>query len=179
MEWSKEHSLIDHFVYLALTDRVKVGVTRHTQVPTRWIDQGAWKIIKLAKTPYRQLAGLIEVELKKHLTDKTSWQKMLKNELAKDVDLKEEKYRASGFLSDEYKKYVIDDQTITEIEYPVNNYPKKIKSISLDKSDEFEGKLTGIKGQYLIFEDQSNESGTSKVFNVRKHNGYLAELEIE
>jgi hypothetical protein len=171
MEWSKTHCLIDHYVYLAVSSGLKVGVTRHTQVPTRWIDQGAHEAVKLAKAPNRHIAGLIEVDLKQHLADKTNWQQMLKNQVKRPVDLLEEKKRAAGNLRQDLQKYLIDDNTIEEINYPVRQYPAKVKSLSFDKVGDFSGRLMGIKGQYLLFED-----GT--VFNVRKHNGYLAALHI-
>src|SRR3972149_10601342 len=78
MEWERKHHLQEHFVYMAHTSGIKVGVTRSTQVPTRWIDQGASEAILFAKTPNRYLAGCIEVCLKKHVSDKTQWQRMLK-----------------------------------------------------------------------------------------------------
>ena len=87
MKWAEEHCLQDQYIYLALTSHLKVGVTRHTQIPTRWIDQGAIKALKLAKTPNRYLAGVIEVELKKFVSDRTSWQKMLKNDINIDLNL--------------------------------------------------------------------------------------------
>src|SRR6056297_3403377 len=171
MEWSKTHCLIDHYVYLALSSGLKVGVTRNTQVPTRWIDQGAYQAVKIAKTPNRHIAGLIEVDLKNHFADKTHWQRMLKNQIPGDIDLIEEKQKAYELADEEYRGYFIDDDELTEIVYPVNNYPVKVKSINLDKTDKFKGKLTGIKGQYLIFEG-------GFVFNVRKHNGYLVKIEV-
>jgi len=170
MEWSQTHCLIDHYVYLAVSSGLKVGVTRHTQIPTRWIDQGAHKAVKLAKTPNRHLAGLIEVDLKQHLTDKTNWQQMLKGQVKREVDLVEEKARAAELLKHELQQYLIDDDAVTTIHYPLEPHPAKVKSLSFDKEDEYTGKLSGIKGQYLVFED-------GKVFNVRKHNGYLAKLE--
>ena len=169
MEWSKTHCLIDHYVYLAVSSGLKVGVTRHTQIPTRWIDQGAHRAIKLAKTPNRHLAGLIEVDLKQHLADKTNWQQMLKGQVKREVDLKEEKARASELLSSDLQQYLIDDDAVTTITYPLEEHPAKVKSLSFDKEDEYTGRLAGIKGQYLIFED-------GRVFNVRKHNGYLAKI---
>jgi hypothetical protein len=165
MAWSENHCLTDHYVYLAVSSGLKVGVTRATQIPTRWIDQGAWKAIKLAMTPNRNLAGQIEVELKNYLSDKTSWQKMLKNELDESVDLEEAKQNAWEYLDPELQEYIIDDDEITEINYPVLSYPKKVKSLSFDKVETIEGKLTGIKGQYLIFDDQN-------VVNIRRHTGY-------
>ena len=171
MEWSKEHCLSDHYVYLALSSGLKVGVTREGQIPTRWIDQGAWKAIKLAMTPNRYLAGTIEVELKKHMSDKTSWQKMLQNQLASDIDLVEEKQKAWELLDPDLQQYVIDDDEVLEINYPVNKYPEKVKSLNLDKTPEISGTLTGIKGQYLIFNDE-------QVINIRTYSGYKISLEF-
>jgi hypothetical protein len=169
IEWAKENSLVDHYVYLAVSSGLKVGVTRYRQVPTRWIDQGAWKAIKIARTPYRQLAGLIEVELKEHFADKTNWRAMLQNKIDRDVNLIDEKIAAINLLPDELQEYAIDDDEITEIKYPVERYPVKIKSLNFDKTPEISGKLSGIKGQYLIFEDDS-------VINLRKYGGYYISL---
>ena len=171
LEWSRDHCLIDHYVYLAVSSGLKVGVTRHNQIPTRWMDQGAHEAIKLAKTPNRHLAGLIEVELKQFMGDKTNWQQMLKNQVRHPVNLLEEKAQAAQNLTPELQDYLLNDDEVTYIEYPVESYPSKVKSISFDKVKQYKGKLVGIKGQYLIFEDNS-------VFNIRKHNGYLAQLEV-
>ena len=165
MEWAKANHLQPHFVYLAISSGVKVGVTRGTQIPTRWIDQGAWKAIKLAETPYRQLAGQIEVALKEYFSDKTNWQRMLKNQIDRTTDLTEAKQQAWELLDEELQPYVIEDDEITTINYPVLQYPEKVKSVSFDKDAVITGKLIGIKGQYLIFDD-------NRVLNIRKHNGY-------
>ena len=171
MQWAKHHCLQDHFVYLAISSGVKVGVTRSAQIPTRWMDQGARQAIKLAKTPNRYTAGLIEVALKEHVSDRTQWQRMLKNQLIEGVDLLDKKKEMLDHLTDELRKYKCDDNDITEIIYPVEEYPEKVKSLSFDKLNEIEGRLWGIKGQYLMFDD-----GT--VLNIRKHNGYKVSLEI-
>ena len=169
MEWAKSHCLQDHFVYLALTSDVKVGVTRSTQVPTRWIDQGAWKAIKIASTPNRHLAGVIEVELKKHLTDKTNWRHMLTNNMALTIDLQEEKERILKIFPDELKPYIWTENDVTILNYPVVNYPVKVNSYNLDKQNTITGKLTGIRGQYLMFEG-------GYVLNVRSHSGYKVKI---
>jgi len=166
MEWAEQHDLINHFVYLAVSGDVKVGVTRHHQIPTRWIDQGASFAVKVAKTPNRHIAGIIEVFLKKHYPDKTDWRAMLKNEVAENIDLQEEKQNVLRLLPKELQKYYDPDDKITAIAYPVLRFPEKIKSIGFDKNPKIEGTLTGIKGQYLIFNDDS-------VLNIRKHNGYF------
>ena len=171
MDWAKNHCLQNHFVYLAISSGVKVGVTRSDQIPTRWIDQGAWQAIKLAQTPNRFTAGLIEVAMKEYISDRTQWQRMLKNQLIEGVNLYEKKKEMLDHLDEVQKKYECNDNDITEIIYPVEEYPEKVKSLSFDKLNEIEGRLWGIKGQYLIFDD-----GT--VLNIRKHTGYLVSLEV-
>ncbi len=168
MEWAKKYSLVDHYVYLAVSSSLKVGITRHSQIPTRWIDQGATSAIKIAKVPYRNLSGLIEVELKKHYADKTNWRKMLSSQTL-NIDLVAEREKAQALLPEEYQQYIYKEEEVTEIRYPVIAFPEKIKSLNLDKTPSYQGILKGIKGQYLIFED-----GT--VFNVRKHTGYKVSL---
>lgn len=170
-EWEREHHVQPHVVYLALSSGVKVGVTRQTQVPTRWIDQGASAAIVLARVPYRQLAGLIEVALKEHLTDKTPWQRMLKHEVARGVDLHAEKARIGALVPEVYQEYVTESEDITQIEYPVLQFPTKVKSLSLDKMPEIQGVLQGIKGQYWILDE-------GRVFNIRKHTSYEVELSL-
>ena len=171
MEWAENHCLQDHIVYLAISSGIKVGVTRSGQIPTRWIDQGAWQAIKLAKTPNRYTAGLIEVALKEHISDRTNWQRMLKNQLIEGVDLTIAKKDMIAHLPSDLQNYISEEDNITEINYPVNEYPEKVKSLSFDKLEEIAGRLWGVKGQYLIFDD-----GT--VVNMRKHTGYMVELEF-
>ena len=171
MEWAENHCLQDHIVYLAISSGIKVGVTRSGQIPTRWIDQGAWQAIKLAKTPNRYIAGLIEVALKEHISDRTNWQRMLKNQLIEGVDLTVTKKEMVAHLPSDLQNYISEENDITEINYPVNEYPEKVKSLSFDKLEEITGRLWGVKGQYLIFDD-----GT--VLNMRKHTGYMVELEV-
>tara|TARA_Y100000782_G_C10182954_1_gene264877 strand:+ start:646 stop:1443 length:798 start_codon:yes stop_codon:yes gene_type:complete len=169
-QWELEHHVQPHVVYLALTSGVKVGVTRSTQVPTRWIDQGAWKAIKLAETDNRHEAGLIEVALKDYITDKTPWQRMLKNEVDASEDLLERKEELGDYIPDPLQDFYSDDDTIYEMHYPVNEYPTKVKSLNLDKDPTIEKTLNGIRGQYLIFNDNT-------VINLRKYSGYFIELE--
>ncbi|MCF8294630.1 MAG: DUF2797 domain-containing protein [Bacteroidales bacterium] len=167
--FAEQFCLQDHYVYLALTDSVKVGVTRATQVPTRWIDQGAWKAIRLAKTPNRFLAGIIEVELKNILKDKTNWRNMLTNKKDESVDLMREKERALSYLSASSSKFYDDNHEITEIQYPVAAYPLKVNYTNLEKSREVSRTLIGIRGQYLLF-----DNGDS--LNIRKYGGYSITL---
>jgi hypothetical protein len=171
-EWERAHHLQPHTVYLSLTSDVKVGVTRDTQIPYRWIDQGATQAIRLAEVPYRQLAGLIEVFLKDYFPDKTNWRNMLKNEDSASLfGLHERKQEAAEKLPTDLKQYISQNETITTIVYPVIKYPLKPASLKLDTSPIIEKKLTGIKGQYLLFDDDS-------VFNVRAHTGYRVKVEV-
>ena len=171
MEWAEEHCLSDHYVYLSLTSGIKVGVTRHTQIPTRWIDQGAVKALKIAKTPNRYLAGVIEVVLKDFVSDRTAWQRMLKNEVLLDTDLYEYRKKLKCQLNNELGQYILNDEKEISIEYPINQYPNKIKSINLDKLKEFRGTLTGVKGQYLYINNEN-------VINMRKYSGYYFSISI-
>lgn len=170
VEWVKKHDLVDHFVYLALSSAAKVGVTRYNQIPIRWIDQGASEAIRIAKTPNRHIAGIIECFLKNYYTDKTNWRDMVQNNVNHDIDLLEEKQRAIDLLPKELKQYAFEDNEITKIKYPVLEYPKKVVQFSFDKQPVIEGRLTGIKGQYLFL-------NSDKVINIRKHSGYFIKIE--
>ncbi|MEQ8910039.1 MAG: DUF2797 domain-containing protein [Vicingaceae bacterium] len=171
-EWEERNHNQPHVVYLAVSSGLKVGVTRSTQVPYRWIDQGAWKAIKLAETENRYQAGMIEIDLKQYVSDKTAWQRMLKNELADELEVLAAKEKMQKLMDDEHNQFDSKDDKIYEIEYPVIEYPTKVKSHNLDKEPTLEGKLMGIKGQYWLFEG-------GKVINIRKYGGYYVELEVE
>jgi len=159
LEYEKSVQLKPHIVYLANSSNVKVGVTRKTQVPTRWIDQGAHEALEILEVPNRYLAGIAEVALKEHVSDKTNWRKMLKNEV-EDVNLEDTRDRLIRYLPEEAKPYILESQKETHIEFPVIQYPEKLKTLNLDKTPAYSGTLKGIKGQYLIFDDNT-------VFNVR------------
>ena len=171
MQWSEQNTLIPHYVYMALSGGLKVGVTREKNIPYRWIDQGANKAILIAQTPNRHIAGIIEVLLKEKYSDKTNWRKMLTGN-ENGFDLVEEKENALNYLNNELKQYASSNNSIININYPIKNYPEKVKSIGLEKNNIVEGILKGIKGQYLIFEDNT-------VINIRKHSGYLVDLIVK
>lgn len=171
LEYEKRVQLQPHIVYLALSSELKVGVTRITQVPTRWIDQGAVQAIPIVEVPNRYLAGITEVALKNHFADKTNWQKMLKNDYL-PVDLIKERASLKYLIPKEVQEYFHPEKDdLYDLHFPVLEYPKKVTSLNLDKLPNFSGKLTGIKGQYLIFED-----GT--VFNVRTFEGYVVKINL-
>lgn len=171
MEWSKTHCLQDHYVYLAISSGLKVGVTRASQVPTRWMDQGAHQAILLARTPNRYLAGKIEIAIKKRISDRTNWREMLRNYQDTSIDLLREKEITTGMIPGDYGKYRLTDNRIWEFRYPVETFPEKVRSIGFDKIPDYSGILKGVKGQYLIFDG-------GDVLNIRKHNGYHIELKV-
>ncbi len=169
IKYATEHCLIDHFVYLAWSGGLKVGVTRHHQIPTRWLDQGATRAIKVCRTTNRYNAGQVEVELKKIFADKTNWQAMLKGIESNDLSLFAEKNKAIDFLTKTNIEFIIEEDTEYSIQFPITQYPEKVKSFSFDKEPVFSGELTGIKGQYLIVDK-------SRVINIRNHSGYEVEF---
>ena len=170
LAYEKSVQLQPHIVYLANSSNVKVGVTRKQQVPTRWIDQGAHEAIEIVEVPNRYLAGITEVALKAHVADKTNWRKMLKNDI-EEVDLKSWQHKLKAFIPEEAQEYFIENNSLTQINFPVHQYPETPKSLNIAKEKSYTGKLVGIKGQYLIFEDQ-------KVFNIRSNEGIVVRLTI-
>ena len=171
LAYEEKVQLQPHIVYLALSSEVKVGVTRKTQVPTRWIDQGATQAISIVEVPNRYLAGITEVALKNHYADKTNWRKMLTNNV-EQIDLIAERLKVEHLIPTEVQEYFYSQKNdLYEMHYPVLQYPNKVNSLSLDKTPQFQGKLTGIKGQYLLFDD-----GT--VFNIRGSEGYVVTINV-
>ena len=171
LEYEKKVQLQPHIVYLANSSNVKVGVTRKSQVPTRWIDQGAHEAIEIVEVPNRYLAGITEVALKDHVSDKTNWRTMLKNEVV-DENLVEWRERLKKYIPDEARDYFIETNTETNLEFPVLYYPEKPRSLNLEKEQSYTGILKGIKGQYIIFEDDT-------VFNIRGSEGLVVAIEIK
>ena len=170
LEYEKRVQLQPHIVYLANSSSVKVGVTRKTQVPTRWIDQGAHEAIEIAELPNRYLAGITEVALKAYVSDKTNWRTMLKNKI-EDENLADWRTKLKDYIPDEAKPYFIENNTETNLCFPVNRYPEKPKSLNIKKEQHYSGVLSGIKGQYLIFEDDT-------VFNVRANEGLVVKIAV-
>ncbi len=171
-EWGQAHCFMPHYVYLANSSGIKVGITRGTQIPTRWIDQGAAQALPVFKVATRLQSGLLEVVLKQHVSDRTDWRKMLKAD-APALDLKTVRDELLDKCSNEIARIKSEqgetaiqtvDEDVVEINYPVLTYPEKIKSLNFDKQPDIEGVLQGIKGQYLLLD--------SGVLNLRKFSGY-------
>ncbi|MBD0778236.1 DUF2797 domain-containing protein [Maribacter sp. ANRC-HE7] len=170
LAYEKKAQLQPHIVYLANSSNIKVGVTRKSQVPTRWIDQGAHEAIEIVEVPNRYLAGITEVALKDHIGDKTNWRKMLTNTID-DEDLITWRDKLRPYIPEEAAQYFIENNHETHMAFPVLEYPEKVKSLNLTKTPSYKGVLKGIKGQYLIFEDNT-------VFNVRSSEGYYVSIRI-
>ncbi|MFT6798932.1 MAG: hypothetical protein ACJAWA_001056 [Nonlabens sp.] len=171
LEYEKKVQLKPHIVYLANSSNIKVGVTRKTQIPTRWIDQGAHEAVAILEAPNRYLAGITEIALKDHVADKTNWRKMLTNSV-KDLDLLSFRESLLQFIPQEAQEFILENEKEWQIKFPVLQYPSKVTSVNLAKTTQHTGKLKGIKGQYLLFED-----GT--VMNLRSHEGLVLEIKVE
>jgi hypothetical protein len=169
-EFYEKYCNIDHYVYLSQTSGVKVGITRHYNVPSRWIDQGAVKALIIAKVPRRILSGQIEIILAKKISDKTNWRKMLLGQVD-EIDFSFMRREMIGCIPQDLKQYALYEEEVQSFIYPVEAVPEKISSHNLDKESEFSEKLTGIKGQYLIFKN--------RVINMRKYSGYHIEFTFD
>lgn len=178
-QWGEANCLQDHIVYLSNTGKVKVGITRHIndKISSRWIDQGATQAVPILRVKERLISGLVETHISQFVGDKTNWRTMLKGEV-KQLDLisirDEVLNKAQQGIAEIRQTYGI--QAVQEINadpvdiiYPVIQYPVKIKSINLDKELAFSGELLGIKGQYLLLDQD-------RVINVRKYAGYQIHL---
>jgi Protein of unknown function (DUF2797) len=171
LTWEKEFELQPHVVYLAITGGLKVGVTRKTQIPTRWIDQGAISAIILAETTNRYEAGLIEVALANYLADKTNYRKMLLA-TAHEIDLVAKKQELKAYFPQNSLPFFVNENQVFTFQYPVPDFLNKVESVLLKNTNFISETLVGIKGQYLIFESY-------KVINIRNHEGYCINLSLK
>lgn len=179
-DWGESFCMTDHIVYLANSSGLKVGITRVSQIPTRWIDQGAAQAIPMFRVATRQQSGLIEDFLKAYVADKTNWRTLLQGDPAL-LDLVGERntllaktYQMVAKLQALYGIQAIqpvESEQVTELCYPVKRYPTKIISHNLDKQLLVEGTLEGIKGQYLLLD--------TGVINVRKYAAYHVNVSIQ
>ena len=172
-DWGTQFCMTDHVVYLANSSGIKVGITRATQLPTRWLDQGASQALPIMRVATRQQSGLVEDLLRSQVADRTNWRALLKGD-AEALDLLQTRENifdacAEGLqaLQQRFGLQAIQplaDAEVVEIRYPVEAYPSKIVSLDLDKTPVVEGTLRGIKGQYLILD--------TGVINIRKYTAY-------
>jgi hypothetical protein len=167
--WAQSFCFQPHFVYLSNTSGLKVGITRHNQIPTRWIDQGAIQALPIFQVTTRKMSGLIETLIARHVADKTQWQRMLKHQI-EPLDLITERDRLVAICTDELNQLTqneitfLSDANMVDLHYPIDIAPTKVSALNFDKTPHISGILHGIKGQYLIFE--------KGVLNVRKFSGY-------
>lgn len=178
-EWGEKHCLKPHYIYLANTGSVKIGITRKQNIPHRWIDQGAVQVLPVIYVHERLLAGLVEVAAKNHIADKTNWRTMLKGDFS-NIDLNRYRDKLIDVISERItslkQQYgsdavqIIDNPQTYELNYPVGRYPNKILTHNLDKQPNIQGKLLGIKGQYLILDNG--------VINIRKFSGYECQVNV-
>lgn len=179
-EWGERNCFQTHYVYLANTGQVKVGITRGTQVPTRWLDQGAHQALPIARVRSRYLAGLLEVLFKQHVSDKTHWRTMLKS-TDEVLDLAAERDRLFDECANDLRDLqaqhgiqavqLIGQADIYTVIYPLENMPEKFNSFNFDKDAVVAGQLLGMKGQYLILD--------TGVINIRRFSGYEVTLKVQ
>jgi predicted transcriptional regulator len=141
------------------------------------MDQGATQALPIYRTRDRLLSGRVEVILKQHVADKTAWQRMLKGE-PDAIDLADRRNHLQKECEKEIREVVMEEgedavtflanEQLIDINYPVEQYPEKVKSFNFDKVTEVAGSLMGIKGQYLILD--------TGVLNIRKFSGYKLTL---
>ena len=163
-QWGLDHCFAPHIVYLANSSGVKVGITRASNMPTRWIDQGAISALPILQINTRLESGQLEVQFKKFIADKTNWRKMLKNEV-EPIDLVAKRDELLPKINLLQSTPLME--SVLNIKYPVLEYPTKITSLNFDKTPIISGKLMGIKGQYLLLD--------SGVLNIRKFSSYWVE----
>ncbi len=178
--WGESHCMTSHYVYLANTSGLKVGITRTGQVPTRWTDQGAISGLPIIRVATRFHSGIIEEMFSEYISDKTDWRKMLKGEIA-PLDLAMERdtlFEQMGtFLDDLEDRFgegeieILEEEVQLNISYPVLEYPQKLKSLKLDTNPKISGVFLGIKGQYLLLD--------CGVINIRNHTGYLVSFGVD
>ncbi|WP_238401483.1 DUF2797 domain-containing protein [Vreelandella alkaliphila] len=171
-EWGEKHCFQPHIVYLANSSGLKVGITRKTQMPTRWLDQGAIQALPILEVNTRQQSGFVEMLFKEQVADRTNWRAMLKGDV-EPLDLVAERDRLFDLLADGLGQLrdlhgadairTLDEKPL-DFHYPVLTFPRKVVSHNFDKQSLVEGVLQGVKGQYLMFD--------SGVINLRKFTGY-------
>lgn len=171
-DWAKTHCMTEHVVYLANSSGIKVGITRANQVPTRWIDQGAIQAIPMFRVDTRQQAGFVEHVVRQHVPDRTNWRSMLKGQV--DIlDMPAERDRLISLTTADIEQLRQQfgagairavDEGEWDLSYPVQQYPTKVTSLDFEKQPVIEGRLLGIKGQYLVFD--------IGVLNIRKFSAY-------
>lgn len=177
--WGETNCMISHYVYLANSSGLKVGITRHSQIPTRWIDQGAVAGLPILKVSSRYQSGVFEKLFATEVNDKTDWRKMLKGNI-EEIDLLEKRDELFDLFGETLDSMegdfesnqieILENSQVTTIKYPVLEYPEKVTSLSFDKQEIVAGKLLGIKGQYLIL--------NTGVINIRSHTGYKIQIEV-
>ncbi len=179
-DWGDANCMQPHVVYLANSSGLKVGITRRSQIPTRWIDQGAAAALPIVAASTRRIAGLLEVALARHVSDKTDWRRMLRGQpepvdlAARRDELLDQCAADLGAVQQQFGQdafAILKDEAALDIAYPVTSYPVKVRSVTLDKLPTIEGALHGIKGQYLILDNA--------VMNIRRHAGYKIRWQTE
>lgn len=178
--WGEQFCMTDHVVYLANSSGIKVGITRASQIPTRWLDQGASQALPIFRVATRQQSGFVEDLLRTQVADKTNWRALLKGDAvplnlpairdellascAEGIEALQQRFGLQAIQP-------VSNAEVLEVRYPVEAYPTKVASHDLEKTPVVEGILKGIKGQYLILD--------TGVINLRKYTAYQVAVHSE
>lgn len=169
--WEEANHNVPHWVYLAQTSNIKVGVTGVHTGHRRWFDQGAIAGTVLCVAPYRGLAGEMEVLLKDVFSDKSAYRGMILAQNPDEAALDGAREEAFDHLGTAFEDFMQFNAPIETFRYPTLELPKKVHSIRLDKQPTVEGRLVGLKGQYLVFD-------TGEALNIRSHIGYRVQIRV-
>lgn len=164
--FGEAHCMVPHYVYLAVSSDVKVGITRKTNEMRRWMDQGAVKAIPIAELPTRKKAGELEFDLSRTMPDKTNWRKMLRG-VVEEVDLSELREEVQRRFPPDFMPYKIGAEEVRQFQYPLREEVTHLTPFHLEK-EEIRDRLIGIKAQYLLF--------SRGILHVRKYAGYLVQV---
>ncbi|WP_273365203.1 DUF2797 domain-containing protein [Alicyclobacillus herbarius] len=168
--WGEAHCMIPHYVYLAVSSGVKVGLTRKGREFTRWVDQGAVKAMLFAEVPTRKQAGELEMELAKRIPDKTNWRKMLADDI-EDTDLEALRNELMPAVEADWRPFLVSDATVHYFSYPrMEKAQVDLTTLALDRQPHIEAELIGVKGQYLLL--------SNGVFPVKRHAGYKVQISV-
>ena len=170
-DWGESVCFAPHYVYLANSSNLKVGITRHTQLPTRWLDQGAVQAVPVMQVASRFLSGVVETLFATDMADKTDWRALLRGD-PQLLDMTRMRQQLIARYQDRLEQLAhaypdalrFVDSPVQQFHYPVQRYPSKINAHSFDKTLSIGGTLQGIKGQYWLLD--------TGVLNIRKFTGY-------
>lgn len=170
-EFKRQSCSHDFVVYLAATDRVKVGIARESGRVARWKTQGASNAVVFATTPNRKIAGIIESCCSQVIPDRTAdgWYRPLETPIEA---LHEAAVRCAPVVPHRLRSCIVGPlavdafvERIIELEYP---RAADITDAELAERSSFDecciSRLLGIRGSMLVTGEYT--------FNMRTARGH-------